>query len=396
MADDNQIPVEVDQIECAPLGRAKMAVRVTGRWRARRRTQDARAFLVVNADGRRHRFPAIPESRRPRLSRHGAWTASFALPVWLEPRLREDVSLWLGNVEIPLPSLSFVEQLPDISVDEPAVESGGGAEAPDRGAGHEESEQEPQVAAEPPVPEPALEQPQEPQEPAGIAEGHRATIAALRAELQQRTAAEVQLRGVLAGTRAELDGRVVHQSALEATHGEMRRELSELLALVEQESSRRAEVESRAVVLAGEVAELEDRLTELTTSREQVADETARLRAELDRASREALHLRDELVQLRSVAEQEGAERLLLEVRSGELSEQLSGLRAELAQSEVAREAAAGEAAGLRGELDRLGAQLANARVASNADAPLSEARSLLDEARAVTARLREGGDRHD
>jgi hypothetical protein len=291
---------------------------------------DARVFLVVEAEGRRHRFPALPGPRRPRLGRPGAWTASFALPSWLEPHLGEEMALWLGNVEILLPTVSFVAELPDVGTAVPP---------PARANG---------VAAGPPVPEPPVR--------AESADGRKATIAALQAELEQRAASEAQLRGALAGANAELEGRAAQHTALEATQSELRRELDELLALVERDS--------------------------------------AGLRAQLERAAREAGHLRDELVELRSVTEQEGAERVLLEARTGELSGQLAALRTELAQSDVARVAALSEAAGLRAELERLGAELAHAHGANTVGDGLSEAQSLLVEARAVTARLREANSR--
>jgi len=236
------------------------------------------------------------------------------------------MALWFGNVEIPLPTVSFVAELPDDGTEAPSA-------AP---------------ASEPPVPEPPAR--------AESADRREGTIAALRAELEQRAASEAQLRGALAGASAELEGRVAQQTALEATQMELRRELEGLLALVEQDS--------------------------------------ASLRAELERAAREAVHLRDELLQLRSVTEQEGAERVLLEARTGELSGQLAALRTELAQSDVARVAALSEAAGLRAELERLGAELAHAHGTNSVGDGLSEAQSLLVEARAVTARLREANSR--
>jgi len=236
------------------------------------------------------------------------------------------MALWFGNVEIPLPTVSFVAELPDDGTEAPSA-------AP---------------ASEPPVPEPPAR--------AESADRREGTIAALRAELEQRAASEAQLRGALAGASAELEGRVAQQTALEATQMELRRELEGLLALVEQDS--------------------------------------ASLRAELERAAREAVHLRDELLQLRSVTEREGAERVLLEARTGELSGQLVALRTELAQSDVARLAALSEAAGLRAELERLGTELAHAHGTNSVGDGLSEAQSLLVEARAVTARLREANSR--
>jgi hypothetical protein len=411
MSDDSKSPVEVDQIEYAPLGRAKIAVRITGRWRGRRRLPDLRAFLVIEAEGRRHRFPAMPEPRRPRIGRPGAWAATFALPSWLEAHLGEKMTLWLGNVELPLPGPSYVAQLPDVPIDAQTAEidetpNGNGNGAPPAVAVEQAAAAVEQAVAKRADPEspgsvapafaaPPTTAPASEQGPMRMGTGAaelQATVDALRAELRDRGATEAQLRGALAGAKAELESRSEHQTALEATQSELRDQLAELLGLVEAEGARRTEIESRAVVLAGEVADLNDRLTELTQARDQATEEAGRLRAELERAAREALRLRDELVQLRSVAEQDGAERVLLEARTGELSEQLGTLRNELARSEVAREAALGEAAGLRDELDRMGDELTRARGSNDVDGGLTEARSLLDEARAATARLRGAG----
>jgi hypothetical protein len=358
--EEEGLPLEVEQIESAPLGRAKVAIRVTGRWLARRWMPDARAFLVVEADGRRHRFPAMPEPRRSRLARSAAWSASFALPTWLEPKLGRGMSLWFGNVEIPLAEVAIASRR---SADEQAAPFAAGAgtveaelaENPPPAEADLESGEESLPAPEPAAaaPEPAADPDPEPTflaardelDPHPVAyrasaPAHGDTITALRAELQQRAAVEAQLRGQLAATKAEVEVRIAHQAELDETFAELRAELDKLLALVEQESARRAEVESRAVVLAAENAELQERVADLTTARDETAAEA-------------------------------------------------EGLRAELAASDVGREAAVSEAAGLREELDRLGAELAQAR-GIGAGNGLSEAQALLLEARAITARLRE------
>lgn len=292
-SEESEAPLDIDQIETSALGREKVVVRIVGHWRGRRRAMDGRVFLVVEADGRRHRFPAIPEPRRSRFGRPGQWSANFAVPAWLEPRLAGQMSLWIGNEAIALPSL----------------EGDGTAEAA-----------------------------QEVNELEGLGEG---TANALRAELKERAVAEAQLRGQLAGARAELDGRAAGQDQLEAAQADLRAQLAQLVELVEQEDSRRSDVESRAVVLAAEVADLQSQVGELRAARDTAIEE-------------------------------------------------LAAARAELAQTAVAREAAAGEAAGLRAELERLGGELAVARGAGEAGGHLEEAQALLEEARALSSRLRE------
>ncbi|HWE33955.1 MAG TPA: hypothetical protein VG410_10750 [Solirubrobacteraceae bacterium] len=378
MIDDGDFPLELEQIESTPLGRAKIGVRVTGRWRVRGRPADQRAFLVLQVDGRRHRFPAMQEPRRSRLSRSNAWSATFALPAWLEPRLPEQMSLWLGSYELELPSILIApsDQADTVkpTQEEPVAED-------------DSVNEQPPAAAEVPVDE----EPREPAVPAPAADpapvapvtpgASEATVAALRAELRQRAATEAQLRAQLTSTKAELDGRVTHQTELEATHEALRSELQQLVSLVEEESGRRAEVEARAEARAAEVAELQERVEEANSSRTKLVQQAAKLS--------------DEVIQLRAAAEEDSAERVLLEARTAELTGQVDALGRQLAESDVGRESANAEVAGLRAELDRLGAELVDARNSRAAGAGLSDAQSLLIEARAVTARLRgrDGGE---
>ncbi len=155
----------------------------------------------------------------------------------------------------------------------------------------------------------------------------QALAGALRAELERRAAAEAGLRGMLADARAELHARSATQSRLEAAHDDLRAAIEELRRLVEREASRRGELESTAIGLTTRVAELEAELT---------------------------------------------------------------AVRAELAVTVVARDAAGTEAAGLRAELDRLGADLAGARAQAQGRAgAIAEAQAMLAEAQAMSFRLR-------
>jgi hypothetical protein len=397
MSDDGDFPLDVEQIESTPIGRAQIGIRVTGRWRGRARMPVQRAFLVLEVEGRRHRFPAMEEPRRSRLVRSNSWGATFALPAWLEPRLPEQMTLWLGSYELELPSI-LVAQSGEAETVNPSEEESAARESfvDDEQFVHEESPAAAQpAAAQPAAAQPAAAQPAAAEErrdqaaPPRAADPERATsgargandaiVAALRAELQQRATAEAQLRAQLTATKAELGGRADHQTELEATQKELRSELEQLVPLIEEESARRAEVESRAEALAMEVAELHQRVEEANSSRTRLVQQAAKLS--------------DELVQLRGTAEQHDAERVLFEARTAELTGQVDALGRQLAESEVGRESAAAEVAGLRAELDRLGAELADARGSRGAGAGLSEAQSLLMEARAVTARLRAGND---
>jgi hypothetical protein len=412
MSDDGDFPLDIEQIESTPLGRAQIGIRVIGRWRGRARMPDQRAFLVLEVEGRRHRFPAMEEPRRSRLHRSNSWSATFALPAWLEPSPSQQMSLWLGSYELQLPTVlvaepeeaemvnpaeqepaarePFVrdEQVVDEQVvDEQVVDE----QVVDEQVVDEQVVDEQVVDERSPEPErpPVTEERREPavapraadpRPAASVATGAtEAIVAALRAELQQRAAAEAQLRARLTATKAELDGRVTHQTALEATQKELRSELQQLVPLIEEESARRAEVESRAEALAAELAELHQRVEKANSSRTALVQQAAKLS--------------DELLQLRGAAEQHDAERVLFEARTAELTAEVEALGRQVAQSEVGRESASAEVTALRAELDRLGAELVDARGSRGAGVGLSEAQSLLVEARAVTARLRAGNN---
>jgi hypothetical protein len=424
MSEGSESSLEIDQIETSALGPEKVVVRIVGRWRGRRRASDERAFLVVESDGRRHRFPAMPEPRRSRFGRPGQWGASFAVPAWLEPRLGREMSLWVGNSAVALPTLgSEGAEQPVESSSETAdpgeaaavavAEDSRPAEVPasDPAAPETLPEVAPEAAPQPasePAPEstaddePAVEAQPAAAEPEMKSQGDAkrgpgakreagpkppraarsvaadSTVTALRAELKERAASEARLRGELAGSRAELQVRATRQDELEATQGELRAELEKLAKLVEQEGSRRADVESRAVVLAAEVADLQAQVADLQS---QVGD--------LESGREQAIA---ELTEARTAAERERSGRAAAEERCAALETDLELVRAELAHSLVAHEAADGEAAGLRSELERLGAELAAVRGLADSGTGLADAQSLLEEARALSSRLRERG----
>jgi hypothetical protein len=314
----SRYPLEIDSVECSPMGADKLVVYVSGTWRGRRRSTDGRPVLVVEAEDRRHRFPAIPEPRRSRIGRPGAWSASFAVPASLEPRLKGQMSLWLGNVAIPMPPVAFVAsdvgprtrpQPPRTrdAADEPGSTT-------DRAAGGEPDDPDQHDA---PPAKPVT----------GNAQRLPQTVAALRAELRERTASEAELRALLARAQAELETRSGSRGDVELTHRELRAELDRLATQVAEQISQRAEIESKAVVMAAQMADLEAELREL---------------------------------------------------------------RSEIAEVEASRDGAEGLVAGLRAELDRTAAELAATPSDAGAeDDELDEAKALLAEARALTSRIR-------
>jgi chromosome segregation ATPase len=175
------------------------------------------------------------------------------------------------------------------------------------------------------------------------------TVCALRGELQERTTEATRLRGALADSRSELDARAATQARLEAMHGELRGELRGLADLVARESERHAELSSSHDAVVARVAELQAQLAQ-----------AERLRGETD-------------------------ERLVA------AHDQLASVQGELAIATVSRDAAVSEAAGLRVELERFGTELAivRERLGSHAG-ELGDAQTLLSDARALAAQLRE------
>ena len=134
-------------------------------------------------------------------------------------------------------------------------------------------------------------------------------ILALRSELRERAAAQARAQGELADARSQLQATVANQERLSAIHDELQAELEALGGLVGQRDRQRADVESRAVVLAAkledaqaEVDELVTARTELTAERDVLMHEVATLRAAVaagivstDAATAEADGLRGEL-----------------------------------------------------------------------------------------------------
>jgi hypothetical protein len=268
--------VHVNDVEYSPLGEQSMIVRIRGRWLAdgAARPHTRRTMLVVRDRGRTHRFKAIPPRRRDLAYDPEAWTATFAIPVWIATRLDGRMTLSIGDTELPVPASS---------------ENG----------------------AEPEAQIPDTHTPEMPVLEAVTAE----TVRALRDQLAQRSGTLARVQGMLVDVQAELEARAATQARLETMQGEL-------------------------------------------------SDELATLRSALESARHE---------------------------RAG-LAETLEHLRGEFAAVEIARDAAAGEATALRGEVDRLGSELARTRQnAGDHASGLAQAEALLAEARALTASLRDG-----
>jgi hypothetical protein len=94
--------VVIDSVEWSAETGGNLTVRITGRWRRRRPVGTGQPTLVIEADGRRHRYPAMPEPPSLAGTAPGVWRLSFTIPGWIAPDLGRT---WLqfGTVIVPLP-----------------------------------------------------------------------------------------------------------------------------------------------------------------------------------------------------------------------------------------------------------------------------------------------------
>ena len=94
--------VGIETVEWLAESAGNLTVRITGRWRRRRPTASGPPTLVIEAEGRRHRYPAMPEPPSLAGTGPGTWRLSFTVPRWLAPDLGRT---WLqfGTVIVPLP-----------------------------------------------------------------------------------------------------------------------------------------------------------------------------------------------------------------------------------------------------------------------------------------------------
>jgi len=324
-------PLEIEDVQHLREAAGEIRLRVSGRWRATTPPSDAEsALLVIQIEGRRHRFAPVPDAGPPA---SGRWTASFVVPGWAEPRREGQAALWIGEAVVPIPPIGASRRWPGSGP--PALGSAVPADSPGRPDGPEPAGE---LTAVEPTSEPARSGP--------LADMLlKETVAALHGELESRGVEAAQLRSALAAAQSELQARTESQSALQATLGELR---TELRRLTESVDGQRHELDRREAEGAHERADFERRLTELSVARDDQAAELAAVRKELADA------------------------------------------RQELAGAQVARDAARGEAAGLRGELERLGSELTVTREHIDSQSgDLGEASRMLADARALAEQLR-------
>src|SRR5579884_1784343 len=105
MSDPPGVPsaLGVERIEWFAESGDRLTVLLTGRWRRRRPPAGGQPLLVVEAQGVRHRFPAMPEPPSLSGAAPGTWRMSFSIPASLAPYLAQRIYLQLGAMVVPLP-----------------------------------------------------------------------------------------------------------------------------------------------------------------------------------------------------------------------------------------------------------------------------------------------------
>ena len=292
--------VAIETVEWSAVTGGNLSVRITGRWRRRRPVSTGQPTLVIEADGRRHRFPAMPEPPSVGGTGPGLWRLSFTVPGWMAPEFGRT---WLqfGTVIVPLP----------VAVPAPGERP---AAVPGPAGGTGDPGGSPPSATEPVPPPLGLERrPDEPEEPPdfddarGVAELTR-RVEALEEELREARAVRDELAGSL--EERERKRRIAEQRA----HAEqaLRRDLARQLST----SAREAE---RAREAMGDLAAAEDRIRAL----EHDLGQARRRSDEAEQVAAAATAARQRAEREREVAEQK------LQRRSGAAAAETARLRFE-------------------------------------------------------------------
>ena len=246
---NNSVPLQLERVQSSRSAAGEVRLRFSGRWSdPQAAVSEDEELLVVNVEGRRHRFPvsrgeAADPDRAP-----DRWTASFTVPTWAEPREEGQAALWLGTAVIPVP---------------PLIDGG--------------------ERALPPAPGPASVDHASPAAGAVRAEPLadvllKETVATLHAELEQRNEDTASIRGALTGVQAEVDARVARHAQLEETLGDLRDELDRLRSGLQEQ---RGELQEHSA----ETQTLREQLAAAQANSERRAAELDGLRADLAAAN---------------------------------------------------------------------------------------------------------------
>ena len=97
-------PISIDRVDRLRGDGDGIRLRLSGRWLRAGAAEDE-PLLVIQLQGRRHRFPPSPAEPPGAALSPGAWEATFTVPAWAEPSHDGQAALWVGNsvVAVPLP-----------------------------------------------------------------------------------------------------------------------------------------------------------------------------------------------------------------------------------------------------------------------------------------------------
>jgi outer membrane biosynthesis protein TonB len=107
--------IGIETVEWLAGASGNATVRVTGRWRRRRPATGGPTTLVIEVDGARRRFPAMPEPPSLAGAAPGMWRLSFAVPGELAPDLGARAWLQFGTVVVPLPRAVQAPRTQDVA-----------------------------------------------------------------------------------------------------------------------------------------------------------------------------------------------------------------------------------------------------------------------------------------
>jgi hypothetical protein len=291
-------PFGIELVEWFSEGGENLTVRVTGRWRRRRPAWSTQPTLVVEAPGRRHRFPAMPEPPSLSGTPPGKWRLSFAVPASLAPELGGRAWLQFGAVAVPLPAAveplgapvaAVVETEPETPGQAPSVGERPPADPIEAAATGEQvralevelgearrriDEHErlgiehaliarqaggaSRVPSEPPAPATPVAvaaPPVEHEQPIATAPDEE-LLAALRAELDRRARSEAALRARLVDSETRVAARQLLERQTAVTLGQLREELDGLRGMLARERGMRESAERQTQMLEGDLARL--------------------------------------------------------------------------------------------------------------------------------------------
>ena len=208
-------PLDIDDVQHLREAAGEIRLRVSGRWRGESPPSGAdSALLVIQIEGRRHRFAPVERLGPAGRAGPGRWTASFVVPGWAEPRREGQAALWIGEAVVPIPPIGASRRWPGSGP--PALGSAVPAEpCPTSGTGGRCRPGRPPVSA-PAVRRAAaartgmgtVEPSSEPGRAGPLADMLlKETVAALHGELEARAAETTRLRSALAGAQSELEAR---------------------------------------------------------------------------------------------------------------------------------------------------------------------------------------------